>query len=846
MVSPFGAAYLQEQAFSTGSLPAPSAPLPDAKTLPSAEGPLHQPTRSGGESPPPLAQLQPQPAQQQGGAAAGQQQQRRSPSPDQWAAQQAQLEQQEAQEQEQQLEQHRAQAHQAALLAQQQRQKQAVAMGRLIEQQQQQQQSALLEKQLAAQQAALEQQRSEQQQWCTAAMRLIEQQQGQQAQQGQQGQRAQQMDWAAQRTPPPACPGCRQPVLPAVACACDGPLSLRRVSLPAGLHRSVHCTGVIVATGIISLIAAAVLVPCAALPAGLGALCIMQDSLLPSRVTGPILTSCLPTIAHQLQAGTANRSVLMVEASSLSRAGSSPGPSRAPNHISQASIAGAKVEADEDQQVCVRKRAVLCAPTLSCNSGSLLQLLAACRLVVWCRRLLAMHCWRIESAAARCFARTASVGTTLQPPLLHSHCLCAALLRCPLTQSTFHSPVPQMQEVLSIARELGVFPTCPADLEAQPSWVPPSLGAPPPPPPLPRADQRRSEESAQSQLQLLQQQLLQPRSHAPGLTRGHSHPPPASTQQQQQQLLQPAPQLRREEWSAGGGAAPPALLAQPGMQQQPAGRQLSADQLFELAHLLQRAKAAGIQLPQLASWPTQAPGPQAQPPVQPQLPPQQLHAAAQQQQLHGLVHQQQQQLAQPQPQPRRAETATFEHRSAMLAGLRRQISADAIHAHHVQQAQHAHRIQQAPQVQQAQQAAMHRQQLMLLEAAQAEQRKQLVQAQHAELLQLEQARQARQAQQAQQAQHTWLAADARLAAPPAPISQHTLQFAGPQQQRSAYAAPPAPLQRLPTAQQQLQPPPLQQGAASLYAQQQALLAQQRAEQQRWADAALSLLSQATR
>ncbi|KAI7836506.1 hypothetical protein COHA_009652 [Chlorella ohadii] len=445
-------------------------------------------------------------------------------------------------------------------------------------------------------------------------------------------------------------------------------------------------------------------------------------------------------------AGTANRSVLMVEASSLSRAGSSPGPSRAPSHISQSSMAGAKAEQDEDQQ---------------------------------------------------------------------------------------------MQEVLSIARELGVFPTCPADLEAQPSWVPPSLGAPPPP--LPRADQRRSEESAQSQLQ-----LLLPRSHAPGLTRGHSHPPPASTQQQQQQLLQPAPQLRREEWSAGGGAAPPALLAQPGMQQQPAGRQLSADQLFELAHLLQRAKAAGIQLPQLASWPTQAPGPQAQPPVQPQkLPPQHLHGAAQhQQQLHGLVHQQQQQQV-PLQLPRRTETATFEHRSAMLAGLRRQVSADAVHAQHAQQTQHAHHAQQAPPAQQAQQAAMHRQQLMLLEAAQAEQRKQLVQTQHAELLQLEQARQARQArqaQQAQQAQHTWLAADARRAAPPAPISQNTLQFAGPQQQRTAYAAPPPPLQRLPTAQQ----PPLQQGAASLYAQQQALLAQQRAEQQRWADAALSLLSQATR
>ena len=295
MVSPFGAAHLQEQAFSTGSLPAPSAPLPDAKTLPSAEGPLHQPTRSGGESPPPLVQLQPQPAQQQDGAAAGQQleQQCRSPSPDQWAAQQAQPEPQQAQqakEQEQQLEQHRAQAHQAALLAQQQRQQQAGAMGRLI-QQQQQQQSALLEEQLAAQQAVLEQQRSEQQQWCTAAMWLIEQQQAQQAQQnGPQGQGrpvwAAQQARQAQPAPAPNCPACRQPGLPLAACECGGPPCLNRVRLAVWLSLDPTLAVVVICPRFLSASAASSGVDpsltCACLPLCPSALCLPRLILIRS------------------------------------------------------------------------------------------------------------------------------------------------------------------------------------------------------------------------------------------------------------------------------------------------------------------------------------------------------------------------------------------------------------------------------------------------------------------------------------------------------------------------------------------------------------------------------------
>ena len=437
-----------------------------------------------------------------------------------------------------------------------------------------------------------------------------------------------------------------------------------------------------------------------------------------------------------------------------------------------------------------------------------------------------------------------------------------------------------MQEVLSIARELGVLPRSPTALEAQPSWIPASLGTPL----LPLGDHRLSEESAQSQLQLLQQQQhgRQLRSHAPGLMRGHSHPPPAWQLQQQ---LQPVLQLRREDWSTGGNAAPPALLAQPGMQRLPA-RQLSADQLFELAHLLQRAKAAGIQLSQLQAWQSwQAQHPQqAQPQAQQQQQQPQVQQQAQQQQQQPQVQQQaQQQQQQPQtqqqpppmpqqlrgmtqqvqqvqqqpallPQPLRdmpqqlrqavqqpqqqqvpvqqvprAEMASFEQRSALLAGLQSQISAES------------QRTQQAQQSQQTQHAAMHRQQLLLLEAAQAEQRKQLVQAQQAELLQLEQARQAR------QVRFVWQAAEARHSAPPQlaahPPPPFGEQQPHQQQQRSLHAS--LPPQHLPTAHAPpTHPQPLlQQGAVSLYVQQQALLAQQRAEQQRWADAALSLLRQ---
>ena len=419
----------------------------------------------------------------------------------------------------------------------------------------------------------------------------------------------------------------------------------------------------------------------------------------------------------------------------------------------------------------------------------------------------------------------------------------------------------QMQEVLSIARELGVLPRSPTALEAQPSWIPASLGTPL----LPLGDHRLSEESTQSQLQLRQQQQhgRQLRSHAPGLMRGHSHPPPASQLQHQ---LQPAPQLRREDWNAGGSAAPPALLAQPGMQRLPA-RQLSADQLFELAHLLQRAKAAGIQLSQLQAWQAQQAQQQVQQQSQQQQQAQQQQQQAQQQQqqqqpqqLRDVMQQQQQvqqvqvplpqqlcdmtqqlrhAVQQPQQQRHqqqlpvqqvsRPELASCEQRSALLAGLQRQISAES------------QRTQQAQQSQQTQHAAMHRQQLLLLEAAQAEQRKQLVQAQQAELLQLEQAR------QALQARFVWQAAEARHSAPPPPTVHHPPQFGERQPHQHQQRSLPAllPPQHLPTAHAApTHPlPPLQQGAVSLYVQQQALLAQQRAEQQRWADAALSLLIQ---
>lgn len=111
--------------------------------------------------------------------------------------------------------------------------------------------------------------------------------------------------------------------------------------------------------------------------------------------------------------------------------------------------------------------------------------------------------------------------------------------------------------------------------------------------------------------------------------------------------------------------------------------------------------------------------------------------------------------------------------------------------------------------QQAEAAAQLREQRRLLEEAQAEQRKQLEQAQQAQLLQLERAHQ-------------------RWHAPQAP----------------QWRAAPAPLQvPLPPEQHAQLPPKEQQRMFSLYAQQQARLAEQRAEQQRWAEAAARLVQQ---
>ena len=115
-------------------------------------------------------------------------------------------------------------------------------------------------------------------------------------------------------------------------------------------------------------------------------------------------------------------------------------------------------------------------------------------------------------------------------------------------------------------------------------------------------------------------------------------------------------------------------------------------------------------------------------------------------------------------------------------------------------------------LQQAEAAAQLREQRRLLEEAQAEQRKQLEQAQQAQLLHLERAHQRWQAAQAPQ----WPAAPAPLQAPPDPQLRAQL----PQQE--------------------------QQRMLSLYSQQQARLAEQRAEQQRWADAAARLVQQASR
>lgn len=424
------------------------------------------------------------------------------------------------------------------------------------------------------------------------------------------------------------------------------------------------------------------------------------------------------------------------------------------------------------------------------------------------------HCFLPSLARCKgCGARAAPFSTLM----LHTQ-RCASRTPHPL----FVSSHAQVQEVLSIARELGVLSDCPSALETQPSWVPASLGAPPPP----LAD-RRSEESARSQLQLQQQQQQQ--MHAPlpppRLTRGHSHPPSAHVQQQH--ALQAAPRGRRAEWAEGGNAAPPALLAPDGMQRQPA-RQLTADQLSELAHLLQRARAAGIQLPALQSWP----GPAAQQQPQPQSQQVQPYAAAVQLQQQQLLSQQDEAGTGP---------MNVQERSAMRVGLQRQISAEA------QQAQQAAMQRQISADSQAQHVAMHRQQLLLLEAAQAEQRKQLVHAQHAELLHLEQAWQAQQAQQLLQAVDARRAAPAAQLPPPSGAQPWGQLATQPAQQRGAFALPQL-AQPQPPAQPAARPPPppLQQGALSLFAQQQALLAQQRAEQQRWADAALRLLGQPPR